>query len=172
MLDRIRAEPDRQLDPVDPVGMDRNLAAIGVGGVDDRLGLVFENPGGEASARINPAGGGELDDVNPAADLTADRTAAIVYSVAEVLGADHRFHFVGQAHPAIHMSAGGRDRFAGIEDPRTLHPAAPNRLAVGQHLALFVAQVADRGEPSVQGLHSVPLGFIGIERDRVGHRRC
>ena len=89
--------------------MDRNLAAIGVGGVDQRACLILEHTGGQARARIDPAGGREFDHIGAPANLTAHRAAAIIDPIAEVFGADHRSHLVSQADPAIHVPAAGRD---------------------------------------------------------------
>ena len=84
MLDRIGAGAQRELDAVGAMGVDRDLAAIGMGGLDQRLGLVLEHAGREAGAAVDPAGGGELDDVGAAVDLAADDAAAAFDAVAEV----------------------------------------------------------------------------------------
>ena len=67
--------------------VDRDLAAIGMGRLDQRLGLVVEHARREAGAAVHSAGGRELDDVRAAVDLTADDAAAAFDAVAKVLGA-------------------------------------------------------------------------------------
>jgi hypothetical protein len=51
-----------------------------VGGIDNRLHLVVEHLTPEAACHIgqDPARGGELDDLGPAADLVADGAAAVI----------------------------------------------------------------------------------------------
>ena len=170
VLDRIRADPHRQLDPFRAVGMDRDLAAIGMRGIDQRAGFVLEHPGGQTGAGIDPPSGGKLDHVRPAPDLAAHRAAAIVRAVAQVFRANQAVDMVRHANAPVHVAAAGGNRFARIDNARGQHPAAPRRFLQRQHLAVAVTQVAHRGKARAQGLHPVPIGFVGVERQAVGDK--
>ena len=109
MLDRVRAGPKRQLDAVGAMGVNRNLAPIGMGGLDQRHGLVIEQADGKAGAAVDAASGGELDDVRAAVDLTADGTAAAFDAVTEVFGTriPVRNQVVVERTAPVHVTAGG-----------------------------------------------------------------
>ena len=51
MLDRVRTGAECELDAVGAVGVDRDLAAIGVGGVDQRTRFVVQHSRGQGRCR-------------------------------------------------------------------------------------------------------------------------
>ena len=93
MLDRIDAGLERRGNPIFAVRVRGGLPSEQVRRVDDGLHLVVEQlltqPAGDVA--VDPAGGGELDDVGTLRDLIADGTAAVVRAAAQVrrAGAPH-----------------------------------------------------------------------------------
>ena len=94
--------------------------------------------------------------VGASADLAPHRLAAFLRPVAEILMTHRVVQLVADAQPRIHVACGRRDRLAGINDPRTLNPAARDRFAQRQDAAL-VAQIANGGEAGAQRLPGVPI---------------
>ena len=62
------------------------------------------------------------------------------------------------------MAAGCGNGLGGIDDPRTLRPAALDRLAKRESHALVVAKVANRRKAGAKRFHAVQLCFEGLQR--------
>ena len=135
MLDRIGAGGERGVDAVGAVGVDRDLLAVEMGGVDQRLDLVVENLAAEAGAdaAVDAAGGGDLDDVDAAADLQrAPRGGSSRRRRTDSPGGMAGVEVLGEAEGRVHMAArwsrssGRRRRCAA---PTTSPRAAASRMA-------------------------------------------
>ncbi|MNY14894.1 hypothetical protein D3C86_1480830 [compost metagenome] len=141
-----------------------------MGRVDQGLGLVLEHLGAEprADAAVDPAGGGDLDQVDAATDLQPHGLAAAVHAVADVVVGHVLAQVVVEAQAAVHVARGGRDAVPGVEDARSGQAVGRRLLTQGQGDAAAVAQIANGGEAGHQRLSRIHGGAVGVDRQAVG----
>ena len=157
------------------MGVDGDLLAVEMRGLDDRARLVLEHlrAEAEADAAVDAAGGGDLDHVDAARDLAAHRAAAIVGAVAGAARLAQRRRGIPRAcrASASMWPVVAEMRGAGVDDARADRPAARDRVAQAEGDAVVGAEVADRGEAGVERLAGVPGRLVGAQRRRCRSRR-
>ena len=171
MLDRIRAQPQRHIDSIRPVGVNRDLQAVQVRRLDQGARLVLEHLGAEAGpdAAVDPAGGGDLDHAGAAADLYAHGLATALRAVADVVVRNGLAEVVAETQPPVHMTRGGRDAVPGVDDARSRQAVGGGGVRQRQGHSAVVAEVPHRGEARHQRLLGVLRRAIGVRRQVVGH---
>ncbi len=166
VFDGVGTQPQRHIDPVRAMGVDRDLETIQVGRLDQGAGLILEHLGTQtgADAAVDPTGGGDLDHPGTAADLYAHRLAATLRAVADIVVGHGLTQVVVEPQPPVHMARGGRDAVAGIDDARSGQAVCGSGVRQRQGHPALVAEVPHRGEAGHQRLLGVFRRAIGMGR--------
>jgi hypothetical protein len=175
VLDRSDAGPDRDLDPLGPVGVGGDEDAVGsrlLHGRPNRRGVELDDVGPGAAGQ-DRAGDDELDQVGAAGDELADPLAGLGRRSDDAEPQVWRQHDVAGEAGHLAAAAGRRDVGAGALHPRTGHPAAVDRVAQRDVDERPVrADVPDAREPSVECRPRVADAghrLLGRARRRRGH---